>query len=139
MRVYHGSTLAIPHPDTAHSKRFLDFGPGFYVTTFRRQAERWARRKCDRLRAAEGPILNVYELDEDFSGFEILRFDGVEGNGWTSSVTASTGRMPIPGSTPSSGAWPTMTCSGPSKAGGRGISPGNGRLNCSGLLDRTTR
>ena len=79
MKVYHGSTLEIPRPDTAHSKRFLDFGPGFYVTTFRSQAERWARRKCDRIRSAAPPILNMYELDEDFTGFAILRFDGAEG------------------------------------------------------------
>ena len=78
MRVYHGSTREIRQPDTAHSKRFLDFGPGFYVTTFRSQAERWARRKCDRVREAASPILNMYELDEDFSGFEILHFDGAE-------------------------------------------------------------
>lgn len=35
MIVYHGSTVAIPLPDVAHSKRFLDFGPAFYVTSFR--------------------------------------------------------------------------------------------------------
>lgn len=27
MIVYHGSTVAIPLPDVAHSKRFLDFAP----------------------------------------------------------------------------------------------------------------
>lgn len=79
MMVYHGSAVEIPHPDTTHSKRFLDFGPGFYVTTFRKQAERWARRKCDRVRGPASPILNIYELDEDFTGFDILRFDGAEG------------------------------------------------------------
>ena len=55
MRVYHGSAVEIPQPDTTHSKRFLDFGPGFYVTTFRKQAERWARRKCDRVRDPHRP------------------------------------------------------------------------------------
>ena len=79
MRVYHGSAVEIPQPGPTHSKRFLDFGPGFYVTTFRKQAERWARSKCDRLRGPASPILNIYELDEAFIGFDILRFDGAEG------------------------------------------------------------
>ena len=28
------------------SKKYLDFGKGFYVTTFQSQAEKWAKRKC---------------------------------------------------------------------------------------------
>ena len=40
MIVYHGSTLQIVHPDIAHSKRYLDFGRGFYVTSFQPQAEK---------------------------------------------------------------------------------------------------
>lgn len=47
MIVYHGSTEAVQNPDVRHSYRSLDFGMGFYVTTVREQAERWARRKAD--------------------------------------------------------------------------------------------
>ena len=72
MKVYHGSTLVIPRPDTAHSKRFLDFGPGFYVTTFRTQAERWARRKAALVGGRA--IVNLYQMDEDTTGFHIKRF-----------------------------------------------------------------
>jgi len=32
--VYHGSTVPIEKPDTFHSKDFLDFGKGFYVTMY---------------------------------------------------------------------------------------------------------
>ena len=35
MNVFHGSTLAVPVPDTTRSKRFLDFGRAFYVTSFK--------------------------------------------------------------------------------------------------------
>ena len=42
MIVYHGSTLVIDTPDVEHSKRYLDFGRAFYVTSYRMQAERWA-------------------------------------------------------------------------------------------------
>lgn len=32
MILYHGSSLAVPHPDLTHSRRNLDFGRGFYTT-----------------------------------------------------------------------------------------------------------
>ncbi len=38
MIVYHGSTLEIKNPDVKHSKSSLDFGKGFYVTSFSEQA-----------------------------------------------------------------------------------------------------
>lgn len=78
MTVYHGVTLEIRHPDAGHSKRFLDFGPAFYVTSFRDQAERWARRKSSRSRNPVVPVVNVYELDDAFQSFSVLRFDGVD-------------------------------------------------------------
>lgn len=60
MRVFHGSTCEIRVPDLGRSKRFIDFGPGFYVTTIRRQAERWARRKAARVGGTA--TVNEYEL-----------------------------------------------------------------------------
>ena len=39
MIVYHGSTEIIKNPDVIHSKKYLDFGGGFYVTTFENQAK----------------------------------------------------------------------------------------------------
>lgn len=77
MTVYHGSIMEIRNPDISHSKRFLDFGPGFYVTSYREQAERWARRKCSRSWQPALSIVNVYELNEDFGTFSILRFGDV--------------------------------------------------------------
>ena len=78
MTVYHGSIAEIKSPDLNHSKRFLDFGPAFYVTTFREQAEHWALRKHSRASSSSAPVVNVYELDDDFSAFSVLRFDGVD-------------------------------------------------------------
>ena len=78
MTVYHGSIVEIKSPDLNHSKRFLDFGPAFYVTTFREQAEHWARRKHSRTLASSAPVVNVYELDDDLSAFSVLRFGGVD-------------------------------------------------------------
>ena len=47
MIVYHGSVITVEKPDITHSYRPLDFGRGFYVTSVREQAVRWARRKAD--------------------------------------------------------------------------------------------
>ena len=62
MIVYHGSNIVVEKPDVNHSFRPLDFGKGFYVTTVREQAVRWANRKA----VVDGstPILNVYEMSE---------------------------------------------------------------------------
>lgn len=46
MMVYHGSDVVVKKPDISHSKKKLDFGCGFYVTTVIEQAERWAKRKA---------------------------------------------------------------------------------------------
>lgn len=78
MTVYHGSIVEIKSPDLNHSKRFLDFGPAFYVTTFRELAENWARRKHSRALSSSAPVVNVYELDDDLSAFSVLRFGGVD-------------------------------------------------------------
>ena len=78
MIVYHGSTVEIKSPDVSHTKRFLDFGPAFYLTSFREQAEHWARRKHSRALSSSAPVVNVYELDDDLSAFSVLRFGGVE-------------------------------------------------------------
>lgn len=67
MRVYHGSTLRIESPSTAFSRSNLDFGKGFYVTSFKEQAENWALRKA--MRSNRSPVVNVYEMNilDDFS------------------------------------------------------------------------
>lgn len=67
MIVYHGSTETIKNPDVVHSKKYLDFGRGFYVTTFENQAKKWAVRKG--MRQEKTAIMNVYELSEEWDDF----------------------------------------------------------------------
>lgn len=62
--LYHGSYVSVPAPLTGVGRRELDFGPGFYVTNLREQAERWAHRVCV-IRAVDTPLLSSYEFDED--------------------------------------------------------------------------
>ena len=75
MIVYHGSTGPIERPDTKHSYRALDFGPGFYVTSVREQAVRWARRKAD-LTGAARAVVSRYDMGADEDGLRVLRFGG---------------------------------------------------------------
>ena len=60
MIVYHGSTEIIKNPDVVHSKKYLDFGRGFYITTFENQAKKWAVRKG--MRQEKAAIVNVYGM-----------------------------------------------------------------------------
>jgi len=72
MIVYHGSTLIVDKPAADFSKRYLDFGIGFYVTADKKQAENWAKRKAVRLNAK--PINNIYVLSDDLSKYNGLIF-----------------------------------------------------------------
>lgn len=74
MIVYHGSNVIVNAPDTSHSFRPLDFGKGFYVTTVKDQAERWARRKADLCGTDKG-IVNVYQMKEEFRGLVCKCFE----------------------------------------------------------------
>lgn len=75
MIVYHGTTMEIQKPDIKHSKAHLDFGEGFYTTTFLKQAERWAYRKGMRL--SKPAIVNVYEIG-DMSGYRVKKFEDTD-------------------------------------------------------------
>ncbi len=85
MIVYHGTTEVIDQPDVKHSKKYLDFGKGFYLTTFEEQAKKWARRKA--LRQEKAGIVNVYELKDDLSNYRVLSFDN-ENERWLDFVCA---------------------------------------------------
>lgn len=73
MIVYHGSNMMVSRPDVYHSYRNLDFGKGFYVTSVREQAERWARRKAVFTEEAK-PILNIYDMADDTGDFLVRNF-----------------------------------------------------------------
>lgn len=77
MIVYHGTTEKILYPDVNHSKKYLDFGRGFYVTTYREQAEKWAKRKA--VRSGKIPIVNSYEMPESLKNIRSLKFHNADG------------------------------------------------------------
>lgn len=62
MIVYHGSVTEVITPDISFPRCNLDFGKGFYVTTIRSQAERWAKRKALRLNGT--PVVSIYDFSK---------------------------------------------------------------------------
>ncbi|MBR3872354.1 MAG: DUF3990 domain-containing protein [Paludibacteraceae bacterium] len=73
MKLYHSSYVIVEKPDTTHSRKFLDFGSGFYLTTLYDQAFRYAQRFKRRGKSA---WLNTYELKvDDDSKWNIKKFE----------------------------------------------------------------
>lgn len=72
MRLYHSSNMIVEHPDVQHSRNYLDFGRGFYLTSIHEQAVRYAQRFK---RRGQPAWLNVYELVDDIDRQNIKTFD----------------------------------------------------------------
>ncbi len=60
MLLYHGSNQAVTQPVLLRPERRLDFGMGFYLTSSREQAERWAVRTWERRKQGR-PTTTVFE------------------------------------------------------------------------------
>lgn len=72
MRLYHSSNTIVEHPDVQHSRNYLDFGRGFYLTSIHEQAVRYAQRFK---RRGQPAWLNVYELAGSLYKWNIQHFD----------------------------------------------------------------
>ena len=59
MKLYHSSNVIVEFPDTMHSRNYLDFGRGFYLTSLYDQAIRYAQRFKRRVQTA---WLNTYKI-----------------------------------------------------------------------------
>lgn len=66
LTVFHGSYTVVDRPRVIVGKNTKDFGPGFYCTVIREQAQRWARR-------FDTPIVNTYTVRLN-DGLDILEF-----------------------------------------------------------------
>lgn len=79
MLLYHGSTMAVRKPIVSRGRGKTDFGKGFYTTTSREQAEKWAQIKRDRMGDEAHAIVSVFELDETVLNnpvYHTRHFDG---------------------------------------------------------------
>ena len=72
MILYHGSDREIAKPDIFHSRKVVDFGPGFYTTPIEEQARNWCGKF---IRRGKPGIVSVYTLDETaFENCHIKQF-----------------------------------------------------------------
>ena len=79
MLLYHGSTMAVRKPIVSRGRGKTDFGKGFYTTTSREQAEKWAQIKRDRMGDEALAIVSVFELDDavlNNPAYHTRHFDG---------------------------------------------------------------
>ncbi|MDO4620112.1 MAG: DUF3990 domain-containing protein [Lachnospiraceae bacterium] len=75
MYLYHGSNMLVDHPKLLLNQRALDFGAGFYLTSSRDQASRWAKTVTRRRNSGDA-LINVYTFkDEKLEELMVLRFD----------------------------------------------------------------
>lgn len=73
--LYHGSNVEVKKPTIVKSKRLLDFGTGFYLTSDFKQAQRWAARTTNR-RQAGNPAISVFSIEKKkLEKFELLIFE----------------------------------------------------------------
>ena len=66
LTVYHGGYQPIQTPEIRIGRNTKDFGPGFYCTVIKEQAERWARRYRTK-------IVSIYDVRMD-SALKIKEF-----------------------------------------------------------------
>jgi hypothetical protein len=89
MIIYHGSNVVVTHPEILQSERMLDFGSGFYTTSNKEQAVRWAERVAER-RKLKDQMLSIYEFDLEVAerNLTIIRFDNPNGK-WLDFICAN--------------------------------------------------
>lgn len=87
-KLYYGSNVEVKFPIIKKKLRALDFGAGFYLTSSRQQAERWAKTVTKRRRVGVATV-NIYELDErQLDLIEVLRFETANAE-WLEFVVAN--------------------------------------------------
>lgn len=88
MILYHGSNVEVKEPKIIKSKRLLDFGIGFYLTSDFEQAKKWAMRTTKR-REEGVPTISAFDFDENvLEGLNSLMFDSAN-KAWLRYVSAN--------------------------------------------------
>ena len=64
MILYHGSNVVVKEPQIIKSKRLLDFGTAFYLTSDFEQAKKWAIRTTER-REVGVPKISVFSINKN--------------------------------------------------------------------------
>ncbi|MDR1793623.1 MAG: DUF3990 domain-containing protein [Bacteroidales bacterium] len=66
MQVYHGSYTTFDEIDLSKAQPNRDFGQGFYVTKYRKQAEKWAKNVSSKYHC-EGLVTEYIYYDSEFT------------------------------------------------------------------------
>lgn len=76
MKIYHGSDVVVKNPEILQSNRLLDFGVGFYTTSNKEQAVRWAEKVGLRNNTGK-KFLSIYNFDTEKAKQElkIIKFE----------------------------------------------------------------
>ena len=92
--LYHGSNIQVNEPRIPERLRALDFGAGFYTTSSREQAEKWARVVTKRRRNGS-PTVSSYSFDEmNLAALSVLKFDSPSED-WLDFVVANRKELPV--------------------------------------------
>jgi hypothetical protein len=84
MQLYHGSNTEVQAPDLSMSRKYLDFGNGFYLTSNKDQAIEFSRkvviREKRKLRPPGIPTVSIYEFDKDKAktDLSVLEFNSAD-------------------------------------------------------------
>lgn len=89
MIIYHGSDVIVEKPEILQSNRLLDFGMGFYTTSNKEQAIRWAEKVSVRNNTAK-KILSIYNFNmlKAKQELKVKEFTSAE-EGWLNFITAN--------------------------------------------------
>lgn len=78
MILYHGSYTTVEVPDLKHSRKNVDFGAGFYVTSIYEQALKWSLKFKQR---EKDSFVSSFLFDEDnLNQLNVLKFDNYSEN-----------------------------------------------------------
>ncbi|MBE6853213.1 MAG: DUF3990 domain-containing protein [Ruminococcus sp.] len=83
MILFHGSNTDIKSVNLAMCRPYKDFGKGFYLTRFKEQAVKMAKR-VSRIYGGQ-PIINIYEINDGFIDsheLKIYRFNDLPSEEW---------------------------------------------------------
>lgn len=82
MILYHGSNVIVKQPKIIVSEKGRDFGPAFYLTPIKEQAERMAKRKQKQQMIAgkknARAIVSVYDWNEDITHFKYKEYKNAD-------------------------------------------------------------
>lgn len=88
MILYHGSNVEVRNPKLIPSKRLLDFGSGFYLTSDFEQAKKWAIRTTKN-RGENKPLVSAFNIQaNEMNSLNVLLFKNPDKD-WLQYISAN--------------------------------------------------